>query len=351
MRIRIWIGLLALLIALSPITALATHGFGSTRMMVYVDGEPFLVYGYGSGDFVMDPTFSLRDIAYILNGTPFQFDITEAEDEIWDIWIGNPLTITGTELEPFAEHTYALFGSYGRVGWGDGQSGFPDPFPTTAVLNVNLWDVPPDTEFVHLRIYRWMADYDLMADKPNIAVEDFPINIPFTGIGGATLSIFSVEEDGEEVLQSHDFISFPDEAIFGRATLRVHHGYRDIEYHTLGVIHDLQGTYFSLFAIADLLGFSAEPGPDFGRHVIVNTAVSTPTIDFIYTSEPEYIDEPSPDETPSPETYEISIPDDNDSDHSSDDSLNMLSVAGWIVVALAAISFIVWIVRMRLATR
>ncbi|MCL2674669.1 MAG: hypothetical protein FWE92_04985 [Defluviitaleaceae bacterium] len=328
--------LAALLILISPTIALATHGFGSAKITVYVDETPFEVYGYDGGDFSFDPSFKLRDIAYILNGTRVQFDITESDDDILNILIGEPLTITGAELQP-KEQTYAIFGSYGRFGWADGLSGFPEPFPTTAVLHVDLWDVQPDTEFVHLRVYGGIGTFELMADKPNLAVESFPIEIPFTGIGGATLSLYSVEESGEEVLISHRFISFPDDAIFGGVILRVHEQGQDIEYHTLGVIHDLEGSYFSLFAIADLLGFEAgwsDWSADRWPYIVVSTYLSPPDIEPAPT--------PTPMPTPTPQTDDTNTSDNNN----NDDSPDILASFAWIA-AVFTVLVVIWFTRTR----
>ena len=335
---RIWLILAAVLILISPTTALATHGFGSARITVYVDETPFEVYGYDGGDFTFDPSFKLRDIAYILSGTRAQFDITETDSETLDIWIGEPLAITGAELQP-KEQTYAIFGSYGRFGWADGLSGFPEPFPTTAVLHVDLWDIPPDTEFVHLRVYGGIGTFELMADKPNLATESFPIEIPFTGIGGASLSLYSVEEDGEEILISHRFISFPDEAIFGSVTLRVHEQNQDIEYHTLGVINDLDGSYFSLFAIADLLGFEAawsDWNADTGQHIVVNTYLPTPAL------EPAPTPTPTPIPAITPQSDDTNATDNND----DDDSPDILASFAWIA-AVFAVLVVIWFTRTR----
>ena len=341
MKIRIFPVLLALLILLSPTAALATHGFGSTSMVVYVDEEPFLVYGYNGGDFVMDPSFKLRDIAYILSGTSVQFDITEADDGILDIWVGTPLTLTGTELSPKVQ-TNALFGSYGRFDWGE-VHGFPAPFPTTTTLNVDLWDVPQGTEFVHLRVYGGMGVLDLMADKPNLAVTSFPLEIPFTGIGGATLDLYSVEENGEEVLIRHASIHFPDEAIFGSVTLRLHRSDQDISCHTLGIIRDLSGDYFSLFNIADLLGFKAD-WTDWTEGWDRDIAVAT-----YAPPAPEPIPAPTPAPTPAPiqTTASQSTQIYNDTDNLNDDAHFNLGTAIIWWIGMGAVLTIVWFVRTR----
>jgi len=98
-----------------PMNVFATHGFGSQRFRVFVNYLPFEAWGYGSGEIIVDPSLRLRDLAYILNGTPSQFDIIETPDGHWDYWIkrGAPYIIDGTELQPIADCRRALFGSYG----------------------------------------------------------------------------------------------------------------------------------------------------------------------------------------------------------------------------------------------
>ena len=111
-----------MLSALFPTVVSATHGFSSGLFTVSVDGTHFEIWGYHGdvmpGTWVFGfgtPAFRLRDIAYVLNGTPAQFEILEIDDDRWDFWIkrGEMYTVTGTEMQPILEHRNALFGSYG----------------------------------------------------------------------------------------------------------------------------------------------------------------------------------------------------------------------------------------------
>jgi len=78
----------------------ATVGPFAGAQRVYVDGKPFEVWG------VFDDTtfsnFRLQDMAYMLNGTPAQFNIRKIDDDRFDYWIvrGEPYTPTGDELRP-----------------------------------------------------------------------------------------------------------------------------------------------------------------------------------------------------------------------------------------------------------
>lgn len=122
-----------------PLKAQATHEIWVESAEIYVDGAAFEIWGYGQGS-----PFSvrLRDIAYVLNGTSFQFDVQYRDDDRWDIWIerGAPYVSIGTEMQPIPEERWALTGSYGVLsghGYGfDGDGEFPDAL-TLGTMDTN----------------------------------------------------------------------------------------------------------------------------------------------------------------------------------------------------------------------
>ncbi|MCL2357694.1 MAG: hypothetical protein FWC70_11205 [Defluviitaleaceae bacterium] len=90
----------AIFILVISVPVRATVGPLTGELAVVVDGETFYVWGV-----FMDYStsrFRLRDMAYVLNGTPAQFNIRETDDERFDYWIvrGEPHTPTGDELRP-----------------------------------------------------------------------------------------------------------------------------------------------------------------------------------------------------------------------------------------------------------
>ncbi|MCL1864147.1 MAG: SH3 domain-containing protein [Defluviitaleaceae bacterium] len=112
--VSVWILAAVFMMSMFATDASATSGFNSQRFYIFVDGLPFEVWGY-AGDGVNLFSVSLRDVAYILNGTPAQFDIIEAPYG-WDFWIrwGEPYTVNFTELQWISPRN-ALFGSYGFI--------------------------------------------------------------------------------------------------------------------------------------------------------------------------------------------------------------------------------------------
>jgi len=90
-----------------------------------------------------EPFFRLRDLAYMLNGTPAQFDIREPLDDGYDVWIvrGGAYTPTGDELMPIQGEVFddvgpAWFGGSGRVNVLVGVDGTdaPETFVSITVL-------------------------------------------------------------------------------------------------------------------------------------------------------------------------------------------------------------------------
>jgi len=62
--------LIAVIILLLPLETRATHGFGAGLLTIYVDGVPFEVWAYGGGGGDGIAHIRMRDMAYMLNGTP-----------------------------------------------------------------------------------------------------------------------------------------------------------------------------------------------------------------------------------------------------------------------------------------
>ena len=101
---KLFAALLSAIIFLScvPITARATVGPLLGEQRVIVDGVPFMMWGVFEDATLSH--FRLRDVAYILNGTPAQFNIREIDDDRFDYWIvrGEPYTPTGDEFRPIS---------------------------------------------------------------------------------------------------------------------------------------------------------------------------------------------------------------------------------------------------------
>jgi hypothetical protein len=114
-----------MMVAFFHVNVFATQGFGSQSFIISIDGLSFEVWGYGSEEIIIDPSIRLRDIAYILNGTPAQFNIVATPNDSWDFWIkrGTAYTVTNTELQPIIEWRRALFGSLGFLP-GNSSPGF-----------------------------------------------------------------------------------------------------------------------------------------------------------------------------------------------------------------------------------
>jgi len=319
-----------LLLAHLQVDALATHGFDSWPVPFVVDDEEFVLWGYG-GDWIPGSSFRLRDIAYILNGTPFQFDVREYNDEIWDIFMGEPYTVTGDELNPHTERRFALFGSYGRVHW----YGFPDPIPATAMLHIDLWEVPPETTHVHLRVRGSMSTEDgwaqtLVVDEPGMAVEDFPAQFPLTGTGGTTLGIYSVDQSGEETFKYWRQVNFPDVALERQIILRIHGAGDEVAYHTFYALNDIDAPYFYLDRLGELFGFDFERTWEAGVGTVY-TMITTPYDEYDYEA------------TEYEEPEEYALPDDREQEIEDDAGpSNFRTIILWVAFLAPLAGWLVW---------
>jgi len=112
--------------------------------IVLVNDTSFELWGYGYGSFVR-----LQDMAYILNGTPAQFDIRVPDDDRLEFWIirGVAYTATGGELHHIPIG-YGARGSYGFFHW-YGFDGYPEQ---TVILGVDGTDSPD--AFIPVRVMR-----------------------------------------------------------------------------------------------------------------------------------------------------------------------------------------------------
>jgi len=84
------------------LTIEATVGPFAEERRVIVDGEAFVVWGVFED--MTQSLFRLEDMAYILNGTPAQFNIRQIDDDRFSYWIvrGEPYTPTGNEFRPIS---------------------------------------------------------------------------------------------------------------------------------------------------------------------------------------------------------------------------------------------------------
>jgi len=141
------LAILILIIILLPVMpaniASATVGPLVREMTVLVDDEAFSIWGVGD-DFAVSRV-RLRDLAYVLSGTPAQFDIREAENDAFSYWIirGQPYTPDGSELQPIDYYQC-------EVKWYMG-------FRTRTIVGID-GITEPET-FIDVSIYK--DDYDL----------------------------------------------------------------------------------------------------------------------------------------------------------------------------------------------
>ena len=136
-NIKIFVAV-AVLMCLSTAVS-ATTDFGTYHFKIDVNGERFSVWGY-AGDWI-GGAFRLQDIAYILNGTSAQFDISTTDSELLEFFLvkGVSYTVKGTELQPLPRR-YALFGSYGFVI--SGSYGFDEDPTRTVMIGIIEDNVP-----------------------------------------------------------------------------------------------------------------------------------------------------------------------------------------------------------------
>ncbi|MCL2388673.1 MAG: hypothetical protein FWC89_14170, partial [Defluviitaleaceae bacterium] len=91
--------LFAMLFAYNSMQTHATVGPLTEELRILADGESFTLWAVGNDTGIS--AFRLEDIAYILNGTPAQFNLRPAPDG-FHYWIvrGEAYTPTGQEFRP-----------------------------------------------------------------------------------------------------------------------------------------------------------------------------------------------------------------------------------------------------------
>jgi len=121
-----------------PETILDTRDtdIASTLSVLHVNGETFELWGYDRS------SFSLNDIAYILNGTTAQFNIRHIDDAQWDFWIvrGEQYTPTGDEFKPIPGRWALEASNNTTVGYGINH-----PMNKTVVVGFDGEDYPATT--------------------------------------------------------------------------------------------------------------------------------------------------------------------------------------------------------------
>ena len=114
-------------------TRATTDSVWSGQFTVYVNDARFELWGYSTD--VAIYYFCLFDMAYMLNGTPAQFNIRTPLDARWDYWIvrGEPFTPTGREFQPIPERWATRADGGGLFGWDGEDSGF-DYYPEQTLV-------------------------------------------------------------------------------------------------------------------------------------------------------------------------------------------------------------------------
>ena len=83
--------------------------------------------------------------------------------------------------------------------------------PIRSSLVINLWDVPEDTETVHIRVTERPegGDWRMIVNYP-VPVESFPLSLPIYGTGLVSYMIFSVDADGTEHIRAMEDRNFAE---------------------------------------------------------------------------------------------------------------------------------------------
>ncbi|MCL2224679.1 MAG: hypothetical protein FWB96_06905 [Defluviitaleaceae bacterium] len=137
--------LLAALVLFSPITVRATtDAVVSSRFEILADDEKFELWGYFTYTGIL--YFCIYDMAYILRGTPAQFDIRAANSGLAYLRIlrGETYTPTGTEFQPIPETRFASRADGGGLfGWeGNGFDFYPEQ---TLIIEIDGTVIEPAT--------------------------------------------------------------------------------------------------------------------------------------------------------------------------------------------------------------
>ena len=133
----------------------------SGEFVLRVDGTDYNLWGY-STDMAIH-YFCLFDMAYILNGTPAQFNVRRPPGEQWDFWIvrGAPFEVVGQEFEDIRlfreipERFATRADGGGLFGWDWEGSGFLQYPEQTFVLGIDGETTPATSLAI-----RTIADID-----------------------------------------------------------------------------------------------------------------------------------------------------------------------------------------------
>ena len=111
----------------TPVRA-TTDGLYTRQIAIMVDDVLFNPWGYTTHMAIAH--ICLHDMAYMLRGTPSQFNIRTPIDDRWDFWIirGEAYTPTGTEFSPIPSPRFATRSDGGGLfGWeGNGFEAYPE---------------------------------------------------------------------------------------------------------------------------------------------------------------------------------------------------------------------------------
>jgi len=92
------------------------------------------------------------------------------------------------------------------------EQAYPDDPPpvTTRTLNIPLWDVPEDTDYVIVRITRHQQGQEVqIAFHAPVFVAQFPMGMQVEGSGMAVFRVYAIEDGAEQFIAAHE-INFDD---------------------------------------------------------------------------------------------------------------------------------------------
>jgi hypothetical protein len=103
-----------LLTLLAPVTVRATVGPFALESVIFVDGVASPLWGVRND--IGISAVRLRDLAYLLNGTPAQFDLRPTGDDALAYWVirGAPYTPLGNEMQPICCY---YIEEYNNIAW------------------------------------------------------------------------------------------------------------------------------------------------------------------------------------------------------------------------------------------
>ena len=91
----------------------------------------------------------------------------------------------------------------------NGQAEEPPAVPENRTLNVALWGVPEESDSVRMIVLQRAEGSSMEpVGQWEVPVDSFPIQLPIAGSGLVEFFIFSVEDDGDEILRARQEIDF-----------------------------------------------------------------------------------------------------------------------------------------------